>query len=102
MLLDAFQIDDNNNLELIIGWRKCEVFEVPGAGLAEGGGLPVDQLAPELVHLLLHPLHLGVKPATGTFVITSVIIMSIFSSVMKYAFPLEILQVCTLAHVFAM
>ena len=75
MLLEAFQIDDNNNddLELVYqSLRKCEVCtSVPGASLAEGRGLPVDQLAPELVHLLLHPLHLRVKPATGVFVITT-------------------------------
>ena len=73
LLLEAFQIDDNNNddLELVYqSLRKCEVCtSVPGASLAEGRGLPVDQLAPELVHLLLHPLHLRVKPATGVFVI---------------------------------
>lgn len=69
--------------------------EVPGAGLAEGGGLPVDQLAPELVHLLLHPLHLRVKPATGNFVITSIIFISISFFILKDTFPLQILQFCT-------
>ena len=66
-------------------WENVRFSPVPGASLAEGGGLPVDQLAPELVHLLLHPLHLRVEPATGTFVI----IMSIsFSPILNDAFPL--------------
>ena len=47
----------------------CRVFKqgnsflcLPGGCLPEGVRLSADQLAPEPVHLLLHPLHLGVKP----------------------------------------
>ena len=76
-------------------WETVRFSQVPGAGLAEGGGLPVDQLAPELVHLLLHPLHLRVKPATGNFVITSIIFISISFFILKDTFPLQILQFCT-------
>ncbi len=35
---------------------------LPGARLPEGAALPVDELTAELIHLLLHPPHLGIEP----------------------------------------
>ena len=39
----------------------------PGACLAKGWRLPVDQLASEFVHLVLHALHLRVEPIMSIF-----------------------------------